>query len=523
MPHHLIAQLHERIRGNTEGDVASYIPELANVNPDLLAISFCDVNGKQTHIGDTSFDFCLQSCSKPLTYCLARMLQAREMEQQASSSSSSSSSSPQPQRVVDVHSHVGYEPSGRAFNDFALNRDGLPHNPLINAGAIMVASLVKPDHEPSDRFNTVLEFYRDMCGHAGRVGFDNGVFLSEKHHADRNLSLAYFMREKGAFVGTPTPSQLMDHLNLYFQCCSVTINARMGSIMAATLANQGTCPLSGQRVVQPDIVKDVLAIMYGCGMYDYSGQFGFEVGLPAKSGVSGCVLLVVPNVGGLCIWSPRLDRQGNSVRGLDCCRVFTELTKSRYHLFGWASSLPLPAPAVGDECHAEQPPAQSYRHTMHAPPTNKGDDQRTHCDGGDGDGDGGGNAEQQRDPNCTTTIPTTYQIIAAAAAGDTAVLRQVHDPKHLCSADYDGRTALHLACAEGQLEAVQLLVSRGASVDHKDRWGNTPTHEVHKYRNKGQSINSNSSSFTSTSGALADAMLKLLTSHDTAGKADGVA
>ena len=455
--HDLLPELYQQIKSNRTGEVASYIPELADVNPDLLAISFCDVHGKQTHVGDTSFDFCLQSCSKPLTYCLARMLQV-EAEARLNAAAGASPSTRTTTTTttttttaddtppIDVHAYVGYEPSGRAFNEFALNRDELPHNPLINAGAIMVASLVKPRCEPSDRFSTVLQFYRDMCGHAGRVGFDNGVFLSEKHHADRNLSLAYFMREKGAFAGTPTPSQLMDHLNLYFQCCSVTINTQIGAIMAATLANQGTCPLSSQRVVRADIVKDVLTIMYGCGMYDYSGQFGFEVGLPAKSGVSGCVLLVIPHVGGMCIWSPRLDRQGNSVRGLECCRAFTQMTQSRHHLFGWSCAASLSHTGSSEQ---ERSPDAMSEATLAKAKTGS-----AAC------------AQGLSSPPPSTDLPTTqtdvstvpYHAIAAAAAGDMAYLEAVTDTKSLLAADYDGRTPLHLACAEGHVDAVRLLV-----------------------------------------------------------------
>lgn len=409
--HTLLPTLYEQTLAHTEGEVADYIPQLADVNPELFAVSFCDLHGKTTNLGDHTYAFCLQSCCKPLNYCLARQLEAD---------------------TSNVHKHVGYEPSGRAFNEFVLNHDGLPHNPLINAGAIMVASLLHPADEPSTRFNAVKDFYQQLSGHSGAIGFDNGVYLSEKHHADRNISLAYYMRENHAFDGYPTPSQLQDHLDLYYQCCSVTVTSELGAVMAATLANRGVCPLNDERVVEPDVVKDALSIMYGCGMYDFSGQFAFQVGLPAKSGVSGCVLLVVPNVGGVCVWSPRLDRMGNSVRALAFCKALTDATHGRYHLFG-----------------------------------------RLMCG-------------QVHDAYDTTTTPSEttsiHRVISYASRGNVEALRSVQDDQLLHGADYDGRTALHLACAEGHVEVVRLLVERGVPLQPKDRWGNTPAHEASKRR-----------------------------------------
>ena len=403
MPLPLIEQLQvifENTKMNTKGNVADYIPQLANVNPEQYGVSFCDTHGKITSFGDSQVDFCLQSCSKPLTYCLARQLQSS-------------------QKTSTVHAHVGYEPSGRAFNEFALNREGLPHNPLINAGAIMVASMIHSNDEPAKRFDSILKFYKKLSGNYGKIGFDNGVFLSEKHHADRNISLAYYMRENNAYDGTPTPSQLNDHLDLYYQACSITANTEIVSVMAATIANNGKNPIDDTQVVEPSIVKDVKCIMYACGMYDFSGQFGFCVGLPAKSGVSGCVMLVIPDVGGLCVWSPRLDAMGNSVRGIDFCLELSRQTESTYHLF---SSV-----------------------------------QKT-----------------------ATDDLSLYQIIQFASNNEIDKLKQVKNKQLLGASDYDGRTPLHLACAEGHKEVVEVLVAAHVKVDATDRWGNTPENEAYK-------------------------------------------
>ena len=400
----LISEIYNDTKGNNSGNVADYIPQLAKVNPDLYGISFCSVSGQQINIGDHSPAFSLQSCSKPLNYCLARMLNN------------------------NVHKHVGYEPSGLKFNSFALNSDGLPHNPMINAGAIMICDLIESNTEPSGRFETVLEFYESLCGGLGKMGFDNTIFLSEKHHADRNTSLAYYMRENGAFKNNPSPNDILNTLNLYFQCCSITVQCQTASIMAGTLSNGGICPITKKRVINKDIVRDCLSLMYMCGMYDFSGQFAFKIGLPAKSGVSGGMLLVIPNVGGFCIWSPRLDEMGNSVRGIEFCKRLVEKTSHRYHIFKGL----MDSPVFGD------------------------------------------------DPLEESKAVVIQRFITAAAEGNIDEIKKLETGIDLNAHDYDMRTALHLAAAEGHLLVVSYLLESGVSVYPKDRWGNTPYHEAHK-------------------------------------------
>ena len=139
------------------------------------------------------------------------------------------------------------------------------------------------------------------------------------------------MRENKAFNGGISPNKIMENLDLYFQCCSITINTKIGSVLSATLSNGGVCPITNQKIYSKDTIRDCLTLMYGCGMYDYSGQFSFEIGLPAKSGVSGCILLVIPNVMGICIWAPPLDEIGNSVKGILVCKKIIE--KFNFHIF----------------------------------------------------------------------------------------------------------------------------------------------------------------------------------------------
>ena len=410
----IIENIYDNLINNDEGKVADYIPQLSKVNPDLFGISVCTVDGNMYNIGDTSEFFCLQSLSKPLSYCIARQFHDSDY----------------------VHSHVGHEPSGRSFNAFELNNNKIPHNPLINAGAIMIASLILPEEEPSTRFETVNMYYQKLCGNLERVGFDNSVYLSEQHHADRNISLAYYMRESNAFESNVGPKQIEEHLNLYFQCCSVTVNSKMGSIIAATLANSGVCPTTNEKIFDDDITRDCLSLMYMCGMYDYSGQFAFEVGLPAKSGVSGGLLLVVPNKMGICIWSPKLDPMGNSVRGVKFSKEFIKNYPENLHIF----------------------------HTI----TNKDLN------------------------NCSPEV-LQQRMISACANGDLDIVKLLitkHN-QNPDNGDYDQRTPLHLACSEGKINIVKYLLENGVNPKPKDRWGNTPIHEIKLILNSKTKKNTN--------------------------------
>lgn len=389
-------------------------------------MSFCDIHGNRFNLGDSTTSFSLQSTSKPLSYCLAR-----ELEMQNGG--------------TPVHEHVGYEPSGRAFNEFVLNRENLPHNPLINAGAIMVSSLIQPKLEAAARFDTLKHYIHRMGGNLPGIGFDNSIFLSEKHHADRNISLAYYMRENNAYAGYPTPSELDDHMDLYFQTCAITVNTEISAVIAATLSNHGTCPITGEEVVDPFITRDCLSIMYMCGMYDFSGQFAFEFGLPAKSGVSGCLLLCIPNVGGICIWSPRLDSIGNTVRGVQFCREFNQRSKSKYHIFN--SML-----------------AQRERTSKdHMVPLDVIVQRCIKC------------ASLNLREELEDIIRHNMIYHRQDDESDDALVRRI-----LSMGDYDRRTPLHLAAAEGHSKIVEFLLLVGVPCNPKDRWGNTPLHEAIK-------------------------------------------
>ena len=282
------------------GACADYIPQLKRVNPDQYGISICTIDGQRYNIGDTKVDFSVQSCCKPINYGIALEELSEEI----------------------YHSYVGREPSGQSFNELALNKKGLPHNPLINAGAIMTSSLIKKDLSPAERFEYIVSIWEKLSGGIHKIGFNNPVYLSEKNTADRNFALAYFMKEinENKPTGFQEGTNINDTLDLYFQCCSIEINAEILAIVASTLANDGINPFSGLRVFSSENVKNILSMMILRGMYDYSGEFAFKIGIPSKSGVSGPIMMVIPNVMGMVSWSPSLDYIGNSYRGVEFCK-----------------------------------------------------------------------------------------------------------------------------------------------------------------------------------------------------------
>jgi len=273
--------------------------------------------GQRISIGDSKKKFCIQSCSKPINYLIA----LREFG------------------TKYVHNSVGTEPSGRSFNEMVLkdvgsadgghgaSGRGIPHNPMINAGAVMSVSMVYPSEKSRDtRREKVMDVWRKLSGGKDApIGYSEETYVSESKTADRNWCLGYMMKERKAFPKCFT--SLEETLELYFQICSLLSTNDAMAIMASTLANGGLCPLTGEKVFTPEQVRSVLPLMLTCGMYDYSGQWAYDVGIPAKSGVGGCIFMVIPNVGGFSIWSPRLDGCGNSERGVHAATELCRLIK----------------------------------------------------------------------------------------------------------------------------------------------------------------------------------------------------
>ncbi|KAK2158814.1 hypothetical protein LSH36_163g00018 [Paralvinella palmiformis] len=378
-------ELYQRIKQNKGGTPASYIPQLARVNPNYWGLSLCTIDGQRHSVGDTKIPFSIQSTSKPINYALA----VSEMGGD------------------EVHRYVGHEPSGESFNHIKLGHGNKPHNPMINAGAIMVASLLKRKLKLADRFDSVprddLNGPESKCNpeqleHADShvqpklqgddphrkkvqnsfrklsggefVGFSNTTFLSERETADRNFALAYYMKENKCFPE--------DHFVLHENL-----------------------------------------------------DFYFQVGLPAKSGVSGIIMLVIPNVAGICLWSPPLDKFGNSVRGIQFCEELVKLFNFHHY--------------------------DNLRHTLQKmdPRIRRVDVQGSHV----------------------------VKLLFSASNGDlTALRRMALAGNNMEAVDYDGRSALHLAAAEGQLECVRFLLEKcKVDANPKDRWGQTPYDDAVKF------------------------------------------
>jgi glutaminase len=285
-----LESLLERHAADRRGETASYIPELASADPDLFGICLVTVDGAVYEAGDTRHPFTIQSMSKPLTYGLALELAGAD----------------------EVRRRVGVEPSGDPFNEISLRpATGTPVNPMINAGAITCAGLVL-DHV-EDPVDALLRTY---SAYAGRpLAFDDAVYRSEADTGHRNRAIAHLLRSFDGLVADAEAA-----VDLYFRQCSVAVDCCDLAFVAATLAAGGTNPSTGRRAVREDVVRSVLSVMTTCGMYDGAGEWLVSVGIPAKSGVSGGVLGVLPGRLGIGVFSPRLDEQGNSVRGVGVCR-----------------------------------------------------------------------------------------------------------------------------------------------------------------------------------------------------------
>ncbi|XP_043931124.1 glutaminase kidney isoform, mitochondrial isoform X1 [Protopterus annectens] len=395
-------EMYESAKILSGGKVADYIPQLAKFSPDLWGVSVCTVDGQRHSVGDTKVPFCLQSCVKPLKYAISVNDLGTEY----------------------VHNYVGKEPSGLRFNKLFLNDEDKPHNPMVNAGAIVVTSLIKQGAGTAEKFDYVMQFMNKLAGNE-YIGFNNATFQSERESGDRNFAIGYYLKEKKCF---PEGTDMVAVLDFYFQLCSIEVTCESASVMAATLANGGFCPITGERVLSPEAVRNTLSLMHSCGMYDFSGQFAFHVGLPAKSGVSGGILLVVPNVMGMMCWSPPLDKLGNSVRGIQFCQDLVSLFN--FHNY------------------------DNLRHfTKKLDPRREGGEQR---------------------------VKSVINLLFAAFTGDVSALRRFAlSSMDMEQRDYDSRTALHVAAAEGHVEVVRFLLEAcKVNPNPKDRWGNTPMDEA---------------------------------------------
>lgn len=288
-----------------KGKVATYIPQLACVNPDQFAISIALQDGSVYSAGCAQTLFSIQSISKVFTLTLALGKLGER-----------------------VWNRVGREPSGDPFNSIVQleHEHGKPRNPFVNAGAIAIADAIIQGHQPKETLAEILQFMRFLADDES-IAIDEKVAQSEELTGDRNASLAHFMASFGHFHN-PVDAVL----GTYFHHCSIAMNTIQLATSGLFLANNGVNPMTGYRVVSSDRAKRINSLMMMCGHYDGSGEFAFRVGLPGKSGVGGGILAIAPGKASIAVWSPGLDTIGNSKLGTQALELLTQ--KTGWSVFG---------------------------------------------------------------------------------------------------------------------------------------------------------------------------------------------
>ncbi len=283
-----------------EGKVADYIPALAEVDPKQFAMSVTLFDGTQYSIGDADTRFSIQSISKLYTFTLALKFYSKKL-----------------------YARVGREPSGNPFNSLVQleYEHGIPRNPFINAGAIVVTDALMTHYgNEGGMLDEVVGFIRAIADDSG-IDYSRKVAASEMQHGFRNRALANLMKSFGNL-----DNDVLEVVQNYFNHCAIEMNTKMLSRSMLYLANHGTDPINGKVYITPSQAKRINAVMLTCGHYDASGDFAFHVGLPGKSGVGGGIVAVIPKMMGIAVWSPGLNVQGNSLLGTKALELFTTKT-----------------------------------------------------------------------------------------------------------------------------------------------------------------------------------------------------
>lgn len=392
-----VTNLYNRTLQNKEGKVSGYIPELASVDPNNYALSVCTVDGQRFNVGNFTTPYLARETALPVNYCIALKENS----------------------AATVHQKVGRTPKENGFDYMMLNEEGLPHHPLASSGALMTGSMLYPEKKPADRLSQVRAIWKAMTG-AGTPKLNEKAFASEERVDDKNRALLYFMQQKGLF---PKGAGALRHLQFLWQCFALETTTEAQAVIAATLANAGVCPKNEQEVLSPSATRDCLSSMFMAGMGDASGEYAFSVGLPAISSSSGVVMIVVPDVLGVAVWSPRIDGHGNSLKGVDFSKKLVERFNF-HHLDSTIKNV---------------------------------------------------NKVDPRLKKNATKLTGVMAVTSAASAGDIDELQRLFAAGvDLNEAEYDGRTGIHLAASEGHLEAVKFFIEKNVNINPKDRWGGTP-------------------------------------------------
>lgn len=300
----VLDDVYVKFKDYDRGDLPDYIPELASANPNKFSLSLVTIDGQEFQSGDSDQEFTIQSISKPFMYGM--MLEKFGEEK--------------------IELLVGVEPTGEDFNDIVkLDKEKRVMNPMVNSGAITISSLV-PGISKAHKEKEVLSAFSHYAGRQLRI--DSDVYYSEKSTAYKNRAIANLLKHFGILNG-----ELDEVLDLYFKQCSISVTTKDLAYMGATLANEGINPKTQKKLISRKNLRNTLSVMLTCGMYNYSGHWAYDIGVPAKSGVSGGIMMTVPGLGGISIYSPRLDERGNSARGIEACEALSQ--KLNLHLLDY--------------------------------------------------------------------------------------------------------------------------------------------------------------------------------------------
>lgn len=404
-----LLKMYEKVASITTGKIPEFLARPGN-KFHHWGVSICTVDGQIWSHGDSKVPITVQACSAALNYAIAISRLGTKR----------------------VHQFVGKEATEDGCVDtLDLDRNGVPHNAMIQSGAIATTSLLLQDN-PDDLpgcFEGVVEEYSRMAGGVP-LKINNTVYLADKSRSDRKFSIAYLLKEHRGFP----PNLCLKHIiDLYFQLNSIEITCETGAVIAGTLANGGICPATGVEVLSQHAVRNTLSIMHLQGMYSYSGEWMFQTGLPTKSAKSGIMLIVVPGIMGMCLYSPPLDAWGNSSRGVE----FGKMMSKRYALHYLDNHISAP---IAKENLMHRREGRESREVM------------------------------------------IMNVMYAAAHGDVNLLnRYVELGLSLDVADYDHRTALHLACCSDNLEMACYLIDHKVDVCALDRWNRTPLDDAKEY------------------------------------------
>jgi glutaminase len=400
----------------TGGTVEEKIPQLASANPSDFSVAVCTVDAQQASFGDSGKLICALSLMHVATYltCVDDCGEA------------------------SVHKCVGKEPAGKGWENMSsLGSDGRPYNPLLPAGGLVTCAMLRPESSYANRYKFIVDKWCAACG-IEFTAFNNCLFLSRRERAFYVRALAHMMKEAEVF---PSSYVVDEEVEFFLQVGCLESSLNELSVFAATIANGGICPLSGKRVFSTAAVRSVLSLLVSCGMYDYSGEWAYRIGIPGKANSAGVILMVVPGICGLAVYSPCLDEEsGISYRG----KLFAERFVDRFPFH------PFDCIVEGESCFADL----------------------------------GANGTLKKDPTnhkLVSNLSQQVNIFYAAAEGDTYHVQHIlaMGQADVNAVDRFGRTALHLAAAEGHADVISILLAHGAT-EVMDVFGHTPTDDAEK-------------------------------------------